>query len=483
MPARGIQHLPIRYPREAPAWFATFMDGFIRDVLVNLDVRNAIPGPGIQIEGMSDRPATLSTSEDLQQLMDENYILAEESAFLANARVLTGENGVVSITDEGPGGSFVISLVQGGIPYAKLADLDELSVLGNPSHEFGSLTRISGSAEHDVLSVQSNGANLEVRFGAITHQSVSDFNEAAQDAVGAALTDTNTINLTYVDGTPAMYADALYQMSITADAGGLKLQGDSATPGNNKVYGTDSSGNRGWQDAGSAPSSEAYNKQWVARQNGIDVLGSMALSTIGTQSTPSKGTSTFSDYIGKRRITSATTANTTATFNVGNAQDQCYAAAPIPRAAGFKFVIRFGVPSVVAGERFWCGMNGPTTGSTNPSSLTNLIGVGRDDTDTNLQVMHNDGTGSATKIDLGRTFASVAGHAFDLVLTVPLGGGSCEYLLTDLDDGTTYSGVITTNLPATDSTLSWNLWASVGATGGTAVAVDFMHALLKYPNV
>jgi hypothetical protein len=38
-------------------------------------------------------------------------------------------------------------------------------------------------------------------------------------------------------------------MSLTADASGLKLVGDSASPGNNKVYGTDGSGNKGWQTA------------------------------------------------------------------------------------------------------------------------------------------------------------------------------------------------------------------------------------------
>lgn len=38
------------------------------------------------------------------------------------------------------------------------------------------------------------------------------------------------------------------QMSITADGSGLKLDGDSATPGNTKLYGTNSSGVKGWYD-------------------------------------------------------------------------------------------------------------------------------------------------------------------------------------------------------------------------------------------
>lgn len=39
------------------------------------------------------------------------------------------------------------------------------------------------------------------------------------------------------------------QHSIVQDASGIKLAGDSGSPGNNKVYGTNGSGVKGWQDA------------------------------------------------------------------------------------------------------------------------------------------------------------------------------------------------------------------------------------------
>jgi hypothetical protein len=42
--------------------------------------------------------------------------------------------------------------------------------------------------------------------------------------------------------------DLLTQMSITADASGLKLSGDSSSPGNDKYYGTNGSGTKGWYD-------------------------------------------------------------------------------------------------------------------------------------------------------------------------------------------------------------------------------------------
>lgn len=70
--------------------------------------------------------------------------------------------------------------------------------------------------------------------------------EQAQDAVGNALVDGSTIDLTYDDGGASITAEAKTQMSITSDASGLKLSGDAGSPGNGQGYGTNSSGTKGW---------------------------------------------------------------------------------------------------------------------------------------------------------------------------------------------------------------------------------------------
>jgi hypothetical protein len=92
-----------------------------------------------------------------------------------------------------------------------------------------------------------------------THPSteITDFTEAAQDAAGA-MADANS--LTYTDSTPLLAVKR--QMSVTADASGLKLDGDSASPGNSKVYGTDGSGVKGWQTAGSGHSGALAARAW-----------------------------------------------------------------------------------------------------------------------------------------------------------------------------------------------------------------------------
>lgn len=82
----------------------------------------------------------------------------------------------------------------------------------------------------------------------LTAAKITDFNEAAQDTVGGILVDGNTVNFTYNDATPSITAEAITQMSITSDASGLKLSGDSSSPGNSKLYGTNGSGTKGWYD-------------------------------------------------------------------------------------------------------------------------------------------------------------------------------------------------------------------------------------------
>lgn len=54
-----------------------------------------------------------------------------------------------------------------------------------------------------------DGTNYEeiTTVGTVTSGDISDFTEAAQDAVGAMIADTATVDLTYTDGTPELKAD------------------------------------------------------------------------------------------------------------------------------------------------------------------------------------------------------------------------------------------------------------------------------------
>jgi len=96
--------------------------------------------------------------------------------------------------------------------------------------------------------------------------------EELLDAVMGAFSTTDTVTVTYDDPADTVHIDVRHQQSITSDPwGGIKLVGDSATPGNNKVYGTDGSGNKGWQSPSAYTNEQACDA--VANllvQTGVD---------------------------------------------------------------------------------------------------------------------------------------------------------------------------------------------------------------------
>jgi hypothetical protein len=110
----------------------------------------------------------------------------------------------------------------------------DLGLAGNNTGDQTSIVGISGTKAQFDTAV-SDGNFLFV--GDISQYT----DEMAQDAVGAMI---DTDNLAYTDGTPLL--SVKLQMSLVDDASGIKLSGDSATPGNSKYYGTDGSGTKGW---------------------------------------------------------------------------------------------------------------------------------------------------------------------------------------------------------------------------------------------
>lgn len=104
----------------------------------------------------------------------------------------------------------------------------------------------NGGTDVDEIGNTYKGGLFISKGSALAASVIPDFDEAAQDAVGTILVDSSTIDFTYTDGTPSITADAIYQMSITADGSGLKLSGDAATPGNSYYYGTNGAGTKGF---------------------------------------------------------------------------------------------------------------------------------------------------------------------------------------------------------------------------------------------
>lgn len=243
------------------------------------------------------------------------------------------------------------------------------------------------------------------------------------------------------------------------------------------------------QEAFSRIDTPLWFRGQVASSGTPVVVGTVVGTEGGTVDTPAKltGQSTMRSYINKRRSTASTTSASVA-FGIRNstAALEMYATATAASAAGFKLHVRVGVPTIRSDCRFFVGVQPDTTaisGSVDISTLINILGIGKDAGDSQWQFMHNDGSGTASKVALGADFAVVAATTYDLFLWVPKGGGSCLYKVVDLDSGNSVSGSVATNLPANDVALYWQLFGSNGPTGGTACAIEYGHVLWQYPLV
>lgn len=147
---------------------------------------------------------------------------------------------------------------------------------------------------------------------------------------------------------------------------------------------------------------------------------------------------------------------------------------------GWKFKARFGVGNTLANGRIVVGPQQGWNGATDPSAATNLFVVGKDSADSNLQLIYNDGSGSASKIDLGVNFPATTASVdfYDVELTMAVGGASATYKVTRVNTGNVATGTVITDLPATTTLLFWGVWFATGATNGTYLG-DFMWIWAK----
>lgn len=153
-------------------------------------------------------------------------------------------------------------------------------------------------------------------------------------------------------------------------------------------------------------------------------------------------------------------------------------------AGGFYLKMRWrpATGQTVATHRGFAGVRGSAAAPTdvNPSSLTNIIGMGWDSGDTNIQMMHNDGSGTATRIDLGSDFprpTADRSNLYDIELFAPRGISEVRYKITNVLTGAEASGTLTTDLPASTVLLTPLIYNSVGGTSsviGTAIGSLFL---------
>lgn len=140
---------------------------------------------------------------------------------------------------------------------------------------------------------------------------------------------------------------------------------------------------------------------------------------------------------------------------------------------GFRYVCDFNISDTgfsSSCQQFY-GLGGQTgdlvfggVGGVLVSTLANIIGVGSENGDTNLQIFHNDATGTATKINLGvnfpanRTVGAIQTTVYSIELFNAPNSNNVSYSVKNAENGADAKGIITTNLPLTS--LGLNFFAS-----------------------
>jgi hypothetical protein len=158
---------------------------------------------------------------------------------------------------------------------------------------------------------------------------------------------------------------------------------------------------------------------------------------------------------------------------------------------GWKMAVAFGVSDTAfnSGARQFYGMTATTaslgiSSTVTVESLLNIIGIGSDAADTNLQVFHNDGTGTATKIDLGanfpanRTSGAAAIDFFVFEMYNPFDSMNVYYKVTSLENNVTVEGTITTNLPSDTTPITIQACRTSGASSN-ACSFDISQLTLN----
>lgn len=343
-------------------------------------------------------------------------------------------------------GTETLSIVQGGVTVDATAQ-DIADLAGG----------ISDGDKGDIT-VSASGATWTIDNGAVSNAKLADVATATFKGRTTAGTGAPE-DLTATQATALLNEFTSSDKGLAPASGGgtanfLRADGAWATPGGSS----------------SNPFKEKMVGMFMATVGNTSpsVYGLASISTNNTTSsvTPSSGGTAFQAL--KRISYNGATSTTSAAG--------WYASAVyLLNAQGYSITLR-GAPSggLVSTSRFHMGVRASTGTQTDvePSTLTNVIILGFDSADTNMQIMHNDGSGTCTKIDLGASFPVPTVDNTDYYeLTLECtAGGDVNYTAKKLSATTaTATGTLTTNLPASTQFLGFGAFHTAGGTSTTCV--------------
>ncbi len=277
----------------------------------------------------------------------------------------------------------------------------------------------------------------------------------------------------------------------TFDSYDASTEPSAPSAGNLIIYGKTVAGRQMLKQKG--PSGLDTQLQESIYSNGIECIlpnattafsniGTATFTAVGTVSHPALAAGSLRASTRRAIVTSAATANSASELRV--AATRCWRG-DASGLGGFFAVFRFGCSSAVAGQRVFVGLMSVTTAistSQDVPALTNAIGVGNGAADANLQILHNDGSGTCTKVDLGASFpvpSSSNNAIYELTLFAKANDTEIGWRVVRLDTGDVASGTITTSdIPTGGTFLAPHLYVNNNGVA-SAVILDFYRYYLS----
>lgn len=136
--------------------------------------------------------------------------------------------------------------------------------------------------------------------------------------------------------------------------------------------------------------------------------------------------------------------------------------------------VAFGMENVPTGARILAGYHIGWSGGTEVSASPTVFGLGKDSTDSNMQIIARNNNGTVTKINLGPNFpGNGSGFGYVAKFTVKT-DGTVDYQVTHLVTGASASGNISTGIPNMTLSLVGGVWF------GSAIAQTVQGSIIGF---
>lgn len=198
---------------------------------------------------------------------------------------------------------------------------------------------------------------------------------------------------------------------------------------------------------------------------GVTQIGIGGQTVTGTLSTPALTIASYRSAIPRSSIVSAATAGSLAGLRTTTLL--CWRG-DAPGFGGFRYVHRFSISGLVAGNRGFVGLMNSTAAPTNVDPLTDTagskIGVAFNSDTGNLQLITNIAGTAPSVIDLGANFPINTTDVWKLELRCLENTSTVDWFVTKLGSTVVQSGALSSNLPGNTTFLTPQIWMTNNAT-------------------